>query len=158
MATHRPYRPARGIGVTYKMLRVSRSVDALMVLQDHIRDWPGEAHILEDVVAQLGVLLDQGVLDGRETARLGKDFSRDANFAEVVNDGRQTQSVHTFFVEAQFTGHVSTEVRYPTLVSSRVGIALIDCLGDHLDGLFETGAQIFLIAIPGGTGSQGVMP
>ena len=73
--------------ISLETKRVAGAVDSLVVLVDDVGNGPWEVDVFDYFVAELGVLFDEAELSWAEAAGLGEEFSRDADFAQVVDGG-----------------------------------------------------------------------
>ena len=78
-------------------LRVTAAIQPLMVLQHNLRDGPGKIDALENLVAGMGMSLDQFKFNRDKFAGLAEDFRRNADLAQVMDHCRQMQPVDRLF-------------------------------------------------------------
>ena len=108
-----------------------------MVLPRYLRDGPGEVHLLEDVVARLGVSLDQLELDAGELAGLAQDLSRDLDLAYIVHQPGYAQSLALLRAQPHPRAELRSQPRDALLVLDGVGILLADDLPHSPDNVGE---------------------
>jgi predicted esterase len=82
--------------VPFQLLRIPGSVHPFVVLENHFGDGPGEFDFVEDVIADLGMGLDQRVFDLRENRRFAQDFGGDGHLPDVMNQAGHADSFHAF--------------------------------------------------------------
>ena len=124
-------------------LRVPRSVEALVMLSNGFRNRPWKWHLLYDLVAELGMFSDEGHLKRGEASRMGKDFGRNSDLAEVMDDGREPEPVDTLFRKSHPPGNAHTEIGDAPLMIRRIRVAVMYGPGQHLDGLFKASRRSF---------------
>ena len=110
-------------GVTAQALRIARAVHALVVLKDHLRHRLVEVDRRQDVVAGLGVLLDEIELDHTQAPGLGQDLGRHRDLADVVDEARQPQPVEVIRRHAHLGRDGHRELGHASLVPGGVGVA-----------------------------------
>lgn len=128
--------------VAFKTLWIAAAVNLLMVLQGDQRYRPRKLHVLQDVIASLGMILDQRELGFAELSRLGKNLSGNCDLANVVQVARDPQSLPPVGVEAQLGANCDGDLRHAPLVAGGVWVAHRAQRRNHLDGLHERGFEL----------------
>ena len=83
---------------------VAAAVQALVMLLDNAGNRPGEIDGLEDLVAGLGMLLDEGELQFGEPPRLAEDFGRNPDLADVMDHAGQLDAFDLCLRQLQLPG------------------------------------------------------
>src|SRR6056297_1310300 len=145
----RPIRPVRGhrfhhVGhgddarfehdfVPLEAARITTAVHPLVVLPDNFRDGPVELDVLEDLEALLGVRAHDVHFHVGQPPRLGKNFRRDGDLADVVYATDDLQALAGHVVQSQFAPDRGGQVADPDLVARGVRIAQVYHVGDGID-------------------------
>ena len=99
--------------------RITRSIQMFMVLIDNIRHRPGKGDVLEDIVADLGMALDDRPLLGGEPGRFGEILRGQGDLADIMEQGGKVQAFDLFFRQAQFAGDGAGQGIDPHLMPPR---------------------------------------
>src|SRR3954447_4126884 len=112
---------------------VAAAVPALVAVSD---DRP---HALEpvdrgdDPLAELRMRLHDRPLRRREAPRLREHVARDADLADVVQQGAELEALERAIVEAELLTHAQREILDPAGVSGRVLVVRLESVGESLD-------------------------
>src|SRR5439155_17461941 len=90
-----------------------------------------------DLLAELGVCLDERSLGGREWAGLGEDRLGDADLADVVEERAQLESLEPTTVETEPLADLERKICDPARVGGRVLVVRFERVGERLHRLEE---------------------
>ncbi len=96
-----------------------------MVLVGDLGDRPRQRRLGEDVGADLGVLLDQRVLQLVQPTWPREDLGGYRDLADIVHDAALADQPRNRVVEAEFAGDGLTETTHAQLVARGVGVAVL---------------------------------
>ena len=102
---------------------VAGTVEALVMLADHLGNVALELDVGEDLGAGAGMLADEQHLGLAQPARLAQDLRRHDDFADVVEQRRRAQRPDLLFAPAELGGDRAGQRADPTLMTGGVGVA-----------------------------------
>src|SRR2546430_3240471 len=91
----------------------------------------------DDLLAELGVCLDERSLGRREWPGLGEDRLGDADLADVVEERAQLESLEPTTVETEPLADLERQIRDPARVRGRVLVVRLERVGERLHRLEE---------------------
>ena len=129
-----------------------------MVGADHGQDRPGEVDPFEDGRADLGVLPNLGELFVRQLPRLEQDVVRDAQLADVFEQGARVDRLHQIGVQAHVPGGGDGGALDADDVLVRVLVFGVNGDGEAPDGAQVQVGQALDVALPllGPAGVDGI--
>ena len=120
-----------------KPVGVAGTVQALVMLQHHGGDRPGELYVLEDLVAGFRVGTDDGHLDVGEGARLAEDLGRHLDLAYVVQSRRQEDAANPVVRQPQVDRDGLGQLRHPPLMAGGIRVPALQGGGQRLHRPFQ---------------------
>lgn len=68
----------------FKAIRIARSIPSLMMLQDHVCDWPVKIDVLYNLMAHQGVFFNERELGLRKAGGLSQILGRNVYLSNIM--------------------------------------------------------------------------
>ncbi len=121
--------------------RISRAVATLVVLIHEFGDRVRHVSGRDDVVASLGMSLDEAVLGRREDSGHREDLDGHRHLADVVQQARHPDVLDVGLRQTKVGCYRCREFGHAALMARRVGVAHLGHRPDHVDDRRELPAQ-----------------
>src|SRR5689334_20789595 len=111
------------------------------MLKDDIGYGPWEFDRLENIVADLGMGLDELVFDGGQLVGLAQNLRRDIDLSKVMDNAGQPETMNLVFGQRHLAADSLCKASNTSLMAGSIGIAHFHGTGDSLHRLFECPRQ-----------------
>src|SRR5437867_7743353 len=126
--------------LAYELVRITASVDSLVVVSDNRPDKEEGSHRRGKPVAHFGVLPQDPPLLPIQRSRLEQDAVWYRDLAEVVQESPQLQRIQLLIVQTESLSELDRQHRQAHAMSPRVVIPGLDCqsqAGEHVFRVLE---------------------